>query len=97
MSENRRIVVPFERPAAYWAARARRHDTPSRRGDAARLMRKALEKSDDPRLAMELYHIYADLECHTAAERCLAAALSKGGLTGEICFGIGCCALNRGD
>lgn len=97
MSDHRRVVVPFDRPAAYWANRARRHDTPARRQDAARLMRKALEKSGDPRMAMELYRIYADMECHTAAERCLATATVRGGLTGEICFGIGCCALNRGD
>lgn len=97
MNEGRRVVVPFERPAAYWATRARRHDTPARRPDAARLMRKALEKSGDPRIALELSRMYADMECHTAAERCLAAAAARGGLTGDICFGIGCCALNRGE
>jgi len=97
MKEGRPVVVPFERPAAYWATKARRHDTPARRPDAVRLMRKALEKSGDPKLAMELFRMYADMECHTAAERCLATAAARGGLTGDICFGIGCCALNRGE
>ena len=41
-------VVPFERPAAYWAVKARRHYTPAQLPDAARLMRKALEKRKGP-------------------------------------------------
>jgi len=97
MRDGRPVVVPFERPAAYWAARARRLKAPHQLPDAARLMRKAYEKSGDPALALELYRIYANMECHTAAERCLASALGRSGLTGEICFGIGCCALERGD
>lgn len=96
MTDNRRTVVPFERPAAYWAVRARRHYTPARLPDAARLMRKALEKSGDTGMALELAQIYAGMECHTAAERCLVRAVARGGLTGGICFSIGCCALSRG-
>ena len=38
-------VVPFERPAAYWRAHARRHDTPDKRPAAAKMLRKALEKT----------------------------------------------------
>lgn len=97
MTENRRVVVPFERPAAYWATRARRHYTPNRLPDAAKLMRKALEKSGDPAMAMELARIYGGMECHTAAERWLVRAIARSGLTGDACFLIGCCALNRGE
>ena len=54
MTGSRSNVVPFERPAAYWAVRARKHYSPRKLPDAARLMRKALEKSGDPGLALEL-------------------------------------------
>ena len=97
MTEKRRVVVPFERPAAYWATRARRHYSPDRLPDAARLMRKALEKSGDPGMALELARIYEGMGCCTAAERCLLRAVARSGLTGDACFLIGRCALNRGD
>jgi len=90
-------VVPFERPAAYWAVRARRHHAPDRQPDAARLLRKALEKSGDPGIALELSTLYGNMDCYTAAERYLLRAAVTGGLTGEVCFGIACCALNRGE
>ena len=94
---SKRIVVPFERPAAYWRSRARRHDTPARRPEAARLLRKALEKTGDPATALELARIYMDMACFSAAERYLARGVARGGLTGEACFLLGCCALNRGE
>lgn len=93
----RRVVVPFERPAAYWQSRARRHDTPEKKPAAAKLLRKALEKTGDPATAIELARVYLDMGCFTAAERCLARAVTRGGLTGDGCFLIGCCALNRGE
>ena len=96
MTENRRTVVPFERSAAYWATRARRHYRPERLPDAARLMRKALEKSGNAGLALELAQIYAGMGCYTAAERCLVRAAARGGLTGGVCFALAQCALNRG-
>lgn len=89
-------VVPFERPAAYWAVRARRHRAADRMTDRARLLRKALEKSGDPRIALELSDLYADMDCFTASERYLMQAVLSEGLTGEACFRIGCCALSRG-
>lgn len=95
MSEKRRTVVPFERPAAYWATRARRHYAPSRLPDAARLMRKALEKSGDGNMALELSQIYGGMGCFTAAERALVKAVFQNGLTGGACYLIACCALNR--
>lgn len=97
MTASKRTVVPFERPAAYWRAHARRHDTPDKRPDAARMLRKALEKTGDPAIALELARIYVAMECTTAAERCLMRAVGRGGLTGEACYLIGCCALNRGE
>ena len=97
MTEGRRVVVPFERPAAYWATRARRHYTPARMPEAARLMRKALEKSGDPAMALELARIYAGMGCYTAAEKCLSQAIMRGGLTGDACFTLGECAMNRGE
>ena len=45
---GRRVVVPFERPAAYWLFRARRHDTPEKKPAAAKMLRKALETTGDP-------------------------------------------------
>ena len=95
MSEKRRTVVPFERSAAYWATRARRHYAPSRLPDAARLMRKALEKSGDGNMALELSQIYGGMGCFTAAERALVKAVFQNGLTGGACYLIACCALNR--
>ena len=95
MNVTRRTVVPFQRPAAYWAARARRHYTPSSLPDAARLMRKALEESGDGATALELAQIYGSMGCFTAAERTLVKAVFRGGLTGGACYLIGCCALNR--
>jgi len=94
---GRRVVVPFERPAAYWLFRARRHDTPEKKPAAAKMLRKALETTGDPVTARELTRVYLDMGCFTAAERCLARAVTRDGLTGEQCFLIGCCALNRGE
>ena len=71
MNQGKKTVVPFERPAAYWAVRARRHYHPEQLPDAARFMRKALEKSGDTGLALELAQIYSAMGCYTAAERCL--------------------------
>ena len=90
-------VVPFERPAAYWRAHARRHDTPDKRPAAAKMLRKALEKTGDPATAMELARVFTTMECPTAAERCLLRAVARGGLTGQACYLMGCCALNRGE
>ena len=97
MTRTRTNVVPFERPAAYWAVKARRHDKPSQLADAARLMRKALEKSGDSALAIELSQIYARMHCYTASERYLMRACAREGLTGTVCFLTGCAALNRDD
>lgn len=96
MTPSNGNIVPFERPAAYWAVRARRHYTPSQLPDAARLMRKALEKSGEGALALELSRIYGSMECCTAAERCLLRASARLGLTGSVCYLISCCALSRG-
>lgn len=96
MTRARTNVVPFERPAAYWAGKARRHYTPAQLPDAARMMRKALEKSGDSSLALELSEIYAGMGCFTAAERCLIRVSARQGLTGSLCYAIACCALNRG-
>lgn len=95
MSKAGRNIVPFERPAAYWATRARRHYTPAKLPDAALLMRKALEKSGDPALALELARIYGAMDCPTAAERNLLRAVARGGLTADACFVIASCALAR--
>ena len=97
MTPTKRTVVPFERSAAYWAVRARKYRKPNHLPDAARLMRKALEKSGDPGLALELADIYAAMECYTAAGRCLLRAAARHGLTGDLCFAIGCSALGWGD
>ena len=97
MTRTRSNVVPFERPAAYWAVKARRHAAPSQLPDAARMMRKALEKSGDSGLAIELSQIYARMHCYTASERNLMRACAREGLTGTICFLVGCAALNRGE
>lgn len=95
MNKAGRNIVPFERPAAYWATRARRHYTPAKLPDAALLMRKALEKSGDPALALELARIYGAMDCPTAAERNLLRAVARGGLTADACFVIASCALAR--
>lgn len=97
MTAKRTNVVPFERPAAYWAVKARKYYAPARLPDAARLLRKALEKSGDASLALELSEIYAGMGCYTAAERCLIRFSARRGLTGSLCYAVGCCALNRGD
>ena len=97
MTRRRTNVVPFERPAAYWAVKARKHDSPSQLPDAAKLMRKALEKSGDSGLALELSQIYARMHCYTASERYLMRACMREGLTGRICFLTGCAALNRNE
>ncbi|MBR1585021.1 MAG: tetratricopeptide repeat protein, partial [Clostridia bacterium] len=94
---TKRVVVPFERPAAYWKARARRHDTPDHRPAAVKLLRKALEKTGDPATALELARVYLDMDCVTAAERYLVRAVARGGLSGSACYLMGRCALSRGD
>lgn len=94
---GQRNVVPFERTAAYWRFHARRHDTPDQRPAAAKMLRKALEKTGDPATALELSRVYMDMGCFTASERLLARAVARGGLTGQACFLMGCCALNRGE
>lgn len=95
MSRPRTNVVPFERPAAYWAYKARRHAAPSQLPEAARMMRKALEKSGDSGLALELAQIYARMHCYTASERYLLRACAGEGLSGPVCYLVGCAALNR--
>ena len=98
MTRARTNIVPFERPAAYWAVKARkRYYTSSELPDAARMMRKALEKSGDMGLALELAEMYSGMGCYTAAERCLIRAAARYGLTGSLCYAIGVCALNRGN
>ena len=97
MTRTRTNVVPFERPASYWAVKARRHDKPAQLQDAARLMRKALEKSGDSGLALELCQIYSRMHCYTASERYLMRACAREGLSGPVCFLTGCAALNRGE
>lgn len=97
MTGTRSGVVPFERSAAYWAVRARKHYRPDHLPEAARLMRKALEKSGDAGLALELSQIYVGMGCLTAAERCLIRVSARQGLTGGICYAIGCSALSRGE
>ena len=97
MTHTRTNVVPFERPASYWAVKARRHDKPAQLQDAARLMRKALEKSGDSGLALELCQIYSRMHCYTASERYLMRACAREGLSGPVCFLTGCAALNRGE
>ena len=97
MTQRRRTVVPFERPAAYWAVRARRHYHAEQLPDAARLMRKALEKSGDAGLALELSQIYSAMGCLTAAERCLIRVSARQGLTGSLSYAVACCALSRGE
>lgn len=97
MTSTRKNVVPFERPAAYWTARAKRHDTPAKMPSAARLMRKALEKEHDPETALELTRMELSMGCVTAAERLLLSAAGWGGLSGGICFHIACCALEQED
>lgn len=97
MIQRRTNVVPFERPAAYWALRARKHYTTAQLPNAARMMRKALEKSGDTGLALELAQIYAGMGCYTAAERCLIRASVRHGLTGSLCYAIAMCAFNRGN
>ena len=92
---TKRVVVPFDRSAAYWRSRARRHDTPEKRPAAVKLLRKALEKTGDADTALELARLYLAMDCTTAAERYLVRAVARGGLTGEACYLIGCCALNR--
>lgn len=94
---TRTNIVPFERPAAYWAVRARRHHAPSQLPDAARLMRKALEKNGDPALALELAEIYLGMESYSAAECCLLRFAARQGISGSLCFLIGLCALGRGE
>ena len=97
MTSERKNVVPFERPAAYWVSRAKRHDTPAKMPGAAQLMRKALEKDHDPDTAVELARIYLNMGCVTAAERLLLKAAGWGGLTGGVCFYAACCALEQED
>ena len=97
MTSERKNVVPFERPAAYWVSRAKRHDTPAKMPGAAQLMRKALEKDHDPDTAVELARMYLNMGCVTAAERLLLKAAGWGGLTGDVCFYTACCALEQED
>ena len=97
MTRTRSNVVPFERPASYWVVKARRHAAPAQLPDAARMMRKALEKSGDSHLALELSQIYARMHCYTASERYLMRACAREGLTGTVAFLTGCAALNRGE
>lgn len=95
MTEKGKNVVPFERPAAYWAAKARKHYTPAKMPNAAKLMRKALENSKDPQPALELARIYYSMGCFTAAERLLLKALGMGGLSGPGCCLTAQCALEQ--
>ncbi len=89
-------VVPFKRPAAYWANRARLYRTPEALPDAARLTRKAWQESGDMLHAQKLAEIDLAMGSYTDALRCLLAAVSAGGLTGSACYFIGRCALEFG-
>lgn len=95
MNETEKGVVPFERPAAYWARKARKAYTPARLPDAARLMRKALEQSGDSRMALEVAAIYRSMHCISAAERYLMKAAADTGISPRLCYETGLCALER--
>lgn len=88
-------VVPFERPASYWQKKARKAYRPDRMPEAARLMRKALEQGGDSHTALELAAIYRSMLCISAAERYLMKAAAEGGLTPQLCYETGLCALER--
>ncbi len=90
-------IVAFERPASYWLSKARAIKAPSRLPDAARMYRKALEKSGDPDVALELARVYLDMQCLAAAEVTLLRAVARQGLTPRACLLIGRCALAMGD
>lgn len=94
MKNGEKGVVPFERTAAYWKKKARKAYTPSRMPDAALMMRKALEQSGDSHVALELAAIYRSMHCISAAERYLMKA-AVGGLSPELCYETGLCALER--
>lgn len=95
MKNGEKGVVPFERSAAYWAKKARKAYGPSRMPDAALMMRKALEKSGDSHVALELAAIYRSMHCISAAERYLMKAAADCGITPELCYETGLCALER--
>ena len=88
-------VVPFERPASYWQKKARKAYKPDRLPEAARLMRKALEQGGDSHTALELAAIYRSMLCISAAERYLMKAAAEGGITPQLCYETGLCALER--
>lgn len=90
-------VVAFERPAAYWLSKARAIKAPSRLPDAARMYAKALDKSGDPAVALELARVYLDMQCVSAAETTLLRAVARQGLTQRACLLIGRCAMQFGD
>ena len=95
MKQGEKGVVPFERPAAYWAKKARKAYTPSRMPDAALMMRKALEQTGDGQVALELAVIYRSMHCISAAERYLMKAAAASGISPDLCFETGMCALGR--
>lgn len=95
MKQGEKGVVPFERPAAYWARKARKAYTPSRMTDAALMMRKALEQTGDGHVALELAAIYRSMHCISAAERYLMKAAAASGISPDLCFETGMCALER--
>lgn len=95
MNHGEKGVVPFERPAAYWARKARKAYTPARMPEAALMMRKALEKSGDSQVALELAAIYRSMHCISAAERYLMKAAADSGVTPQLCYETGLCALER--
>lgn len=95
MTQGEKGVVPFERPAAYWTRKARRAYTPSRMPDAALMMRKALEQTGDGHVALELAVIYRSMHCISAAERYLMKAAAGSGISPDLCFETGMCALER--
>lgn len=95
MKQGEKGVVPFERPAAYWTRKARKAYTPSRMPDAALMMRKALEQTGDGHVALELAAIYRSMRCISAAERYLMKAAASAGVSPELCFETGMCALER--
>lgn len=95
MNREEKRVVPFERPASYWARKARKAYTPSRMPEAALMMRKALEQSGDSRMALEVAAIYRSMHCISAAERYLMKAAADCGVTPQLCYETGLCALER--
>ncbi len=90
-------LVRFERSAAYWMSRARRHHTNAEHTSAGLLYRQAYEQVHRQDIALKMAENYYQMGCYYAARRTALNLLTNTPDLPEAYYWLGVAALQEGD